>query len=154
MIRLIFASVVSLFLLLSCSSGINPMVEEYNSRFNPFQEKILTPMDDNYNPNDMLCDLYHVADSDTLCIPAPDATNATYKWKLTDKDGKVPMVGGAPLNFTAYESNRSLIMYIPDLRLPAATYKLTLTLTINKEGGEPKVLTDSGYVAVYENIQP
>lgn len=126
-----------LCLALTGCSGLDYMIEEYNSRFGIHDDSVLLPGDPGYDEKDMLEEEYHVyrvgVDNHTLNISAPRVDGASYRWELYKDDQLVQQ---------DYDSSHHTFQL---LSLPEVdTYQLRLTLTV--DGKEYK---DTALVTVH-----
>ena len=117
------------------------MLDDYNSNFTPYEEENLLPGQEGFEEDSMLALIYHVPSSATLCLIAPEVSNAKYEWKITTKDNEEIM--------TIIGSR--LILYIPNYEINPGTYWLTLTVKIG-QGGEEQIFTDSSELVIFEDI--
>lgn len=122
-------------LALSGCSGLDYMIEEYNSRFGIHDDQPMYPGDVGYNEADMLEWEYHVDASNTINIPAPQVEGASYQWDLF-KDGKL-------VKADHDGSHHTFQLYLPG-NLGVGTYQLTLILTVGD-----KVYKDTALVTVH-----
>ena len=114
----------TLVLVLAGCSGLDYMIEEYNSRFGIHEERLM-PGDLGYDQNDMIEPDYHVNEKHSLSIPAPQSKGATYLWEVFRvQDGKV--VGLSDLEKEAQTFQIEL-----SGRMTVGTYRLRLTMTVN-----------------------
>jgi len=150
---LFLVSFILFCMLNSCSDGVETMLDEYNSHFTPVYEEVLIPGDKNFNEKTMLFDLYHVANTSTLCISAPEAEGAIYRWEITDADGNFPkQINGRNFDFSQLETKSNLILYMPTIALPAGTYWLNLYVSLTNEI-ETLNYSDSSELVIYEDIR-
>lgn len=129
-------------LALAGCSGLDYMIEEYNSRFGIHDDRPMYPGDIGYDEKDMIrLEDYHVETDHTLDIPAPRVQGASYQWDLYES-------GTGRLVKTDYDgSHHTFQLYIQG-NLGLGTYKLVLTLTVGD-----KVYRDEAWVTVKEPEQ-
>ena len=132
-----FVTIIFALFICSCSGGMQEMLDDYNSNFTPYEEENLLPGQE----DSMLALIYHVPSSATLCLIAPEVSDAKYEWKITTKDNEEIM--------TIIGSR--LILYIPNYEIKPGTYWLTLTVKIG-QGGEEQIFTDSCELVIFEDI--
>lgn len=117
------------------------MLDDYNSNFTPYEEENLLPGQEGFEEDSMLSFIYHVPSSATLCLIAPEVSDAKYEWKITTKNDEeiITIIGSR------------LILYIPNYEIKPGTYWLTLTVKIG-QGGEEQIFTDSCELVIFEDI--
>lgn len=119
----ITALILALCLVLAGCSGLDYMIEEYNSRFGIHDDSRKLVLGDlGYDQNDMLEAEYHVYATHTLNIPAPQVNGATYQWDLYQ--------AGKLVQADHDGAHHTFQLYLPG-SLGEGTYKLHLTVTVN-----------------------
>ena len=147
--KAVFSLVLSLLcfcFLCSCKSGINDMLDDYNSHYTPTEDPRIPPKpgDPDFRANDMLSPIYPVDIDGSVNLTAPfDCTS--YLWTLTDKQGKDHI---DKITFYKNCGNicREFRFYIPDSDLELGTYKITLTVT----DADNNSYTDTAALVIYE----
>lgn len=132
--KLIFVfSILFLFFLVSCSDGVNAIMDEYNSHFE------VVPEEENFDPDSMLLPQYTVIYDSYLVIPAP-MNCTTCEWKMFDKNGKVVYNSGKS------STEKMLSLYISSKYELGVVYTLELSVNL---GGEDYV--DSSDIIIYSH---
>lgn len=131
--RAITAGLILLPLLaLTGCSGLDYMIEEYNSRFGIHDDRKMSLGEENFVASDMLEPQYIVRGDGSFGIPAPVGAGAIYEWQLLDyQTGTERLVKGA--NTRVFEAR------VADLSLtPGTVYVLKLKVTFKGKVYEDK----------------
>lgn len=129
-------------LALSGCSGLDYMIEEYNSRFGIHDDRPMYPGDVGYDEKDMIEPGYHVyysGDNHSLSIPAPVVKDATYLWQVY-KDGSEIQLDGK------VSSGQIFLWDIPQ-NLVGEDFRLRITMTV-----AGKTYVDEALVSVHTEV--
>ena len=112
-------------LALTGCSGLDYMIEEYNSRFGIHDDSVLLPGDLGYDEKDMLPDSYNLDSDDTLNVSSVFMAGAVYKWTI--RDGETGVEQKVPeLETAGWEFH----LYLPNTGLKEGIYRLSLELSV------------------------
>lgn len=159
-IKALITSLLCLLFLISCSTDVNTMINDYNTHYTKDTskedevQKSPQPGDADFTEDQLLQDEYFVWEDATLNLAAPE-TSAEVFWRIYDPDDptETPLffhLYGHPLG-SDYDvwNEKTLAIKIPDSKLEIdKVYKLTLQI-VSKEG---KRYSDSAALVIYRHL--
>lgn len=127
------------FLFTNCKTGVQTMIDDYNSQFTPTEDEVLPPCpgDDNFHENKMLAPIYYICCDGTINLAAPYKCSS-YEWKLFSPDKQL----------IEDIKKREFIYYLPTSHfdITAGTYQIKLE--VKDSGG--RSYNDTATIVIYD----
>lgn len=147
-----------IFLLTTCKTDVNSIIDDYNSHFNP--DSSVNPVtgpcpgDDDFTADIMLEEEYLVWSDATINLSAPNNCS-TFSWVITDPDDKeetpipVHYFGHKPeVSYSEWNQQRLFINIIDSGLKINKVYKLSLTVV----GADGHTYKDVAALVVYQHL--
>lgn len=132
---LVLAALCFCILFPACKSGMDDMLDDYNSHYTPTEDvpEVPGPGDIDFCSIEMLSDLYAIGDNESLNLFGPPKCKE-YKWEVIDpflipEPDCVQVIYPEGFN----DTSRRFLIYVPSSGLLRGVYQIKLTVVGENE---------------------